>query len=218
MKIKLEIEGASPEQMERYTRVLFALVRVGGLDGVKRGRTVIHWNAEGNFAGIQLDYMPWIEKDGERRVDERRKDWRLELFLLYYVHKLNRSTCTNKRANILTGVCPFFFSLMHPMITKLLGKRGIKDTLELSPEERKTFDDWQRILSKEELGVDDIKNFLRNQISVIEKKWSDLDKDQSKKAELIPYFMCYKTLLGAISSPMVAREALEQQLNQMLNQ
>ena len=63
MKIEIKVEGASQEQMINYQRVLFALIKVGGLDGVKRGRTVIHWNAEGKFSGIQLDYMPWTEKN-----------------------------------------------------------------------------------------------------------------------------------------------------------
>lgn len=68
MKIELKIEGASEEQMIKYQRIIYALLRVGGLDGVKRGRTVIHFNAEGGFAGIQLDYMPWVERGIERNT------------------------------------------------------------------------------------------------------------------------------------------------------
>ena len=49
-------------------------------------------------------------------------------------------------------------------------------------------------------------------------KWKDLDTLNAKKAELIPYHVVYKTLLAAIESPKSAREALEIQLNQLLNQ
>lgn len=63
MKIKLEIEGATEQQMINYHKILFALVRVGGLDGVKSGRTIIHFDAQAKFQGVQLDYWPWKEKD-----------------------------------------------------------------------------------------------------------------------------------------------------------
>lgn len=63
MNIQLTIEGADPEQIIRYQRIIYALIKVGGLDGVKRGRTVIHFDSAGKFAGVQLDYFPWTEKD-----------------------------------------------------------------------------------------------------------------------------------------------------------
>jgi hypothetical protein len=43
-----------------------------------------------------------------------------------------------------------------------------------------------------------------------------LGTENAKKAELIPFHTCYKLLLSAISSPKSAREAVEQQLNQLL--
>ena len=101
---------------------------------------------------------------------------------------------------------------MHVLLQKLLGKRGIKDIAALDEEEKVTFQGWQKILSKEELNIDDIKEFCNSQISVIEGKWQDYNLENTKKAELIPYHTVYKTLLLAISSPKVAREALEQQL------
>ncbi len=63
MNVEIKIEGATEQQMINYQRILYALLKVGGLDGVKRGRTVIHFNAEGKFSGIQLDYMPWTERE-----------------------------------------------------------------------------------------------------------------------------------------------------------
>lgn len=107
---------------------------------------------------------------------------------------------------------------MHSLLSKLLGKRGITKVDELSHEEKKTYEDWQAVLSKEQLTTEDIKQFIQTQIDVIEAKWRDLEMDYTKKADLIPYHTCYKMLLGAINSPLVAREALEKNLQQLLNQ
>lgn len=101
------------------------------------------------------------------------------------------------------------------ILDKILNKRGIT-TDQLSPEEKATFENWRRILSKEELSTADIKEFCQAQIDMIENKWRDLEKDNSKKAELIPYHTVYKLLLMAIDSPKSAREQLEQQLNQLI--
>lgn len=105
---------------------------------------------------------------------------------------------------------------MHSLIHKLLHKRGIETVNELSSEEKQTFDTWQKILSKEALTTEDIKVFCQSQIDIIENKWKDLNTENIKKAELIPYHTVYKTLVMAIESPKSARENLEIQLQQLL--
>ena len=106
---------------------------------------------------------------------------------------------------------------MHKLIHQLLSKRGIQSVDQLDKEERQTFDNWQAILSKEQMTVDDIKHFCEAQIATVESKWKDLDKDNAKKAELIPYHTVYKSLLMAITAPQSQRKVIEDQLNQMLN-
>lgn len=107
---------------------------------------------------------------------------------------------------------------MHALIQRLLNKRGINSSDQLDKEEKQTFENWQLVLNKSELSTADISAFCKSQISIIENKWKDLDSPHSKKAELIPYHVVYKILLQAIDSPKSAREALEIQLNQLLNQ
>lgn len=107
---------------------------------------------------------------------------------------------------------------MHGLIEKLLNKRGINSPDQLDKEEKQTFENWQLVLNKSELTTSDILSFIGSQISVIESKWKDLEIPNAKKAELIPYHVVYKTLKAAIESPKAAREALEIQLNQLLNQ
>lgn len=45
--------------MEKYTEILTVLIEKGALDGVKGGKTILHWDAEGTFMGVSLDYFPW---------------------------------------------------------------------------------------------------------------------------------------------------------------
>ena len=111
------------------------------------------------------------------------------------------------------------------ILDKFLQKRGLSSPKDLdntptsdgSPTELQTFEKWKGILSKETLTLEDIKIFLQSQIGIIEAKWRDLNLEQSKKAELIPYHTVYKTLLQAIDAPLSERQALEAVLMQQVN-
>lgn len=105
---------------------------------------------------------------------------------------------------------------MHNLLNKLLKKRGIEDAVDLSAEERTIFTNWETVLGKEKMTLEDVEMFCQSQISIIKQKWSDYNVSQSKKSELIPYFTVYNALLGAINSPQVARAALETQLIEMI--
>ena len=59
MKVQIQIEGATKEQMEKYTEIFTVLLAKGALDGVKGGKTILHFDGEGNFMACQLDYTPW---------------------------------------------------------------------------------------------------------------------------------------------------------------
>lgn len=102
------------------------------------------------------------------------------------------------------------------ILEKILQKRGIKSVDELAPDEKADYEKWRSVLTKDELTTEDIKNFCRSQVEVIEMKWRDLDVEQGKKAELIPYHTVYRLLLLAIEAPSHAREALEKNLTQLL--
>ena len=104
---------------------------------------------------------------------------------------------------------------MLDILNKLLQKRGVQYE-ELDIEEKKQFDDWKLVLTKEELSTQDIKDFCQSQVDVIEGKWQDLSLEQTKKAELIPYHTVYNLLLKVIDSPKEARNGLEKNLRQLL--
>lgn len=103
------------------------------------------------------------------------------------------------------------------LLTRLFQKYGIKSVADLSKEEQATFESYERVLSKQELSVQDIKEFLKSQIAQIEAKWSELGLVAYQKAELLPLHTAYKTLLNAIDAPLLEREQLEIRLRGMLD-
>jgi hypothetical protein len=56
MKLQIEIEE---EYEDKFREIFNALVKSGGLSGVKGGQTIIHFDGEGSFMGVQLSYWPW---------------------------------------------------------------------------------------------------------------------------------------------------------------
>lgn len=55
----MKLHVIEPENEERYMEIFNALIRSGGLSGVKGGQTIIHFDAEGVFQGVQLSYWPY---------------------------------------------------------------------------------------------------------------------------------------------------------------
>lgn len=101
---------------------------------------------------------------------------------------------------------------MIDLLQRLLKKRGVESIDKLSDEEKETFSEWQRVLSRKELTMMDLKEFILQRIFDIEHRWRDPNTSNEKKAELIPYHTVYKTLLQAIDAPEIERMALEQTL------
>ena len=60
-EIKITLEADS-DQIDKATEIFTALIRSGGLWGVKGGKTVIHFDGEAKFMGIQLDYWPFRKR------------------------------------------------------------------------------------------------------------------------------------------------------------
>lgn len=106
---------------------------------------------------------------------------------------------------------------MQSILARLLKKRGVESVDKMTPEEKLTFVQYEAVLSKKELTLEDLKIFLTQQIQKIESKWADMTLGSVQKAELIPYHTVYRTLLQTISAPEVERVALEKVLTQMIN-
>lgn len=62
MKITLDIknsENIGALDQQKLEEIVTALLTSGGLTGVKGGKTILHFDSDGNFQKIQLDYYPW---------------------------------------------------------------------------------------------------------------------------------------------------------------
>lgn len=105
---------------------------------------------------------------------------------------------------------------MHKLLSQLLEKRGIKTVNELSEEEGKQFDNWQKILSEGEMSVDKIRDFCQLQLDIIKTKMKNFDNEPWNNERLTVYFNVYDALLTLISSPKAEREALEKYLKQLI--
>ena len=106
---------------------------------------------------------------------------------------------------------------MHPVLEKLLKKRGIDNLDDLREDEVQTFEKWDRILSEGEITLEKISLFCENQLRLIDDKWRNLEASTEKNSRLISYRMVYKALRDAINAPKLERESLEKYLNSLLN-
>ncbi len=52
----------SPEQLKGIEEMVSALISSGGVTGVKQGRTILHFDSEGTFQGVELQYWPWRKR------------------------------------------------------------------------------------------------------------------------------------------------------------
>lgn len=71
MEIKLNVKNMENvgdwtiDKQKKAEEVFIALIQTGGLTGVKGGQTIIHWDGDGNFMGINLNYWPWRKRRKE---------------------------------------------------------------------------------------------------------------------------------------------------------
>lgn len=74
--IKIEIENITQEQTLQAQEIFHALLATGGLFGVRGGKTIIHFDKDGQFQGIELDYWPWRRRStsGEVKYGRRNGD------------------------------------------------------------------------------------------------------------------------------------------------
>lgn len=72
--MKLELNIANTENLTSLSQsdriqmevIVNALVSSGALTGVKGGKAIIHFDADGVFQKVQLDYFPWVRRSVDR--------------------------------------------------------------------------------------------------------------------------------------------------------
>ena len=59
--IIIELPDTNEEQITKYEKIFRILIDKGALDGIKGGKTIIHFDGIGKFRGISFDYFVWKE-------------------------------------------------------------------------------------------------------------------------------------------------------------
>ena len=60
--ITLTLNVSDRQLSYQEIKIITSLISVGALEGVKGGKTIIHFDDEGKFRGIQYDYWPYKER------------------------------------------------------------------------------------------------------------------------------------------------------------
>jgi len=104
---------------------------------------------------------------------------------------------------------------MHPILSKTLKARGIEDYTKLTDDEKVEFDNWAKILSKDEVTIERIEEFCNIQLGTIEAQFGT-DLETGKAERLMLLHSVYKSLKKMISGPKAERESLEVYLTSKL--
>lgn len=63
MKLELDIDrDLDANEIERVKEVVSPLIKSGALFGVRGGKAIIHFDADGIFQGVELQYWPWRKR------------------------------------------------------------------------------------------------------------------------------------------------------------
>ena len=58
-KLPVDKSFTTQERIDKYVEIFTILIEKGALDGIKGGSAIIHFDSEGVFQGVELDYWPW---------------------------------------------------------------------------------------------------------------------------------------------------------------
>lgn len=100
------------------------------------------------------------------------------------------------------------------LVNRILEKRGIKDTKDLSPEEQATYDKWRLVLTGATVTPETMKEFCKAQVTIIEGKCDGVTPLTILQQACIHV---YTNILKAIEAPESERESLERYLTQIVN-
>ena len=103
---------------------------------------------------------------------------------------------------------------MHVLLQNIIENEGIES---LSPEEKATFDEWNKILTSDGLTREQIIEFCEMQIATIDKIFQNRGRDRSNDSFLADLHGVYSNLLQAINGPIKRKAQLEESLKQRLD-
>jgi hypothetical protein len=105
---------------------------------------------------------------------------------------------------------------MHVLLSRLLEKRGIKNSDELTSEEKSQFQKWEYTLAGGEMTIERLELFCKEQLSRIEKQFKEVNLPTEHVQRLTLQHAVYSTLIEALTAPQKDREQLESYLQGLL--
>lgn len=105
---------------------------------------------------------------------------------------------------------------MENLLEKLLKKAGVKDYRELTTQEKATYDNWSKVLSKE-VNIDDIEEFIGNEVKKLYKELKEkTKKDKGREAlYLTARIDNYEAILSIIKTPKAQKEAIKERIKKL---
>ena len=58
-KLPVDKSFTTQERIDKYVEIFTILIEKGALDGIRGGSAIIHFDSDGVFQGVELDYWPW---------------------------------------------------------------------------------------------------------------------------------------------------------------
>lgn len=104
---------------------------------------------------------------------------------------------------------------MNTNINDILTKLRIKTILDLTEEERKTYQEWEKVLNKQEVTMQELKEFIEGQMAIATEKFLSYKNTEKKDLFLKAQLRNYKSILAFIQSPAINKEFLENHIKQL---
>lgn len=105
---------------------------------------------------------------------------------------------------------------MPSVLSNLLEKLGL-NYVDLTEEERKTYDEYAQVLSQPDVTIDDLKKFIPTQVERLESEQNDYRNTKEKDLFLKAQIRNLKMIHSFIQGPEARKKWLEDTLNKQLS-
>jgi hypothetical protein len=102
------------------------------------------------------------------------------------------------------------------MLEKWLKKIGVKSYDELNEEEKKTYREYEEVLSGRKLTDKEVNDWLESELEIAVSRLTDIDLKKEDEIFRKVEVRFIKKILNFINSPVVAKEFAEKSIEQMM--
>lgn len=105
---------------------------------------------------------------------------------------------------------------MHNLVQAYLDKYNIDPAL-LTKDEENTLKEWNAIMGKKELSIDDVRDWLLARKLMVELQLGKLDNSEKRQDRLVVWLTLLNQMIKLIDSPSAERKGLEEDLQKKLD-